>query len=60
MAFDAAVHKVTKEGRTHSEKDAKQPPTVEIELGGRKVQAQRQTVPTGAGSIPRFFSRLFG
>ncbi len=32
--------------------------TVEIELGGEKIQAKQQTVPTGVVPIPRFLSRF--
>jgi hypothetical protein len=58
MANDAPVVKQAKKGRTKRKDNGDSPGTVEIEIGGQKVQARKQTVQTGAGSISRFFSSL--
>jgi hypothetical protein len=57
MALDAATQVPSKK-RSQRKRARKEPTTVEVEIKGRKVQAQKQTVPTGAGSVARFFSRL--
>jgi hypothetical protein len=58
MAFDAVAHNGPKKRRHDLKDDRDQTNSVEVEIGGRKVRASKQTVPTGAGSISRFFSRL--
>jgi hypothetical protein len=58
MGHDAAVDKRSKKGRSKRTSNGDNPGTVEIEIGGQKVQARKQTVQTGAGSVSRFFRNL--
>jgi hypothetical protein len=60
MAPDAAVQQPQSTERASRKKAEKEPMTVEVEIKGRKVQARKQTVQTGAGSVTRFFGRLLG
>jgi hypothetical protein len=59
MAPEATRDKRPSRWRFRGKKEASGPKTVEIELGGRKIQAPMQTVQTGAGSLSRFFRQLF-
>jgi hypothetical protein len=60
MSSDPAVQQAPSKKRSQRKRAKKAPETVEVEINGRKVQAAKQTVPTGAGSISHFFSDLFG
>jgi hypothetical protein len=59
MAIGVA-QKVPRKRRARSEKNEDRSTTVEIELGGRTIEAPEQTVTSGAGSVSRFFGRLMG
>lgn len=56
---DAAIQKASKRRHSRRKDENGNAGTVEIEIGGRKVNARKQTVPTGAGSITHFVSKLF-
>lgn len=53
MAQDVAVQKAPSKEPSDHQRSEQEPTTVEVEIKGRKVQAQMQTVQTGAGSITR-------
>jgi hypothetical protein len=59
MSPDAATQEAPAEKSSEGQRSKQEsPPTVEVEINGKKVQAQQQTVPTGAGSIMHFVSGL--
>jgi hypothetical protein len=59
MAYDAALKKHP--NRLAVADEESKSPTIEVEVGGRKVRVRQQTVASGLGyGITRRLKRLFG
>ena len=58
MSRDVATQEAPHKKLSENPRSKQEPATIEVEINGRKVQAQTQTVPTGAGSITRLVSSL--
>jgi hypothetical protein len=59
MAYDAALRKHP--DRLSASDERSESPTIEVEVGGRKVRVRQQTVASGLGyGITRRLKRLFG
>jgi hypothetical protein len=60
MGYEAALDKQPEDRRADRDRDS-DAPTVEVELGGRKVRIRQQTVPSGIGyGIARRLKRWLG
>lgn len=58
MASSIAVEKSRRTKKARKSQDAEMPGPSEVELGGKKIQIEQQTVQTGVVPMPHFLRRF--